>query len=121
MAVNEQNTGQIINGTFTDNSQGATIPTKNLESAMNEANTVPGWHVNSNDQTIIPLIWGPKSLPHTIYIFDKTNNKIGVVLSKYNGNFNQVPGIADPTVGSIYQDVDVTPGSEINYIIFLVV
>ena len=28
MAVNEQNTGQIINGTFTDNSQGATIPTK---------------------------------------------------------------------------------------------
>jgi hypothetical protein len=21
---------------------------------MNEANTVPGWHVNSNDQTIIP-------------------------------------------------------------------
>jgi hypothetical protein len=40
MAVNEQNTGQIINGTFTDNSQGATIPTKNLESAMNEANTI---------------------------------------------------------------------------------
>ena len=114
MAVNEQNTGQIINGTFTDNSQGATIPTKNLESAMNEANTVPGWHVNSNDQTIIPLIWGPKSLPaYNPYIFDKTNDKIGVVLSKYNGNFNQVPGIADPTVGSIYQDVDVTPGSEI--------
>ena len=114
MAVNEQNTGQIINGTFTDNSQGPTIPTKNLESAMNEANTVPGWHVNSNDQTIIPLIWGPKSLPaYNPYIFDKTNNKIGVVLSKYNGNFNQVPGIADPTVGSIYQDVDVTPGSEI--------
>ena len=114
MAVNEQNTGQIINGTFTDNSQGATIPTKNLESAMNEANTVPGWHVNSNEQTIIPLIWGPKSLPaYNPYIFDKTNNKIGVVLSKYNGNFNQVPGIADPTVGSIYQDVDVTPGSEI--------
>ena len=114
MAVNEQNTGQIINGTFTDNSQGVTIPTKNLESAMNEANTVPGWHVNSNDQTIIPLIWGPKSLPaYNPYIFDKTNNKIGVVLSKYNGNFNQVPGIADPTVGSIYQDVDVTPGSEI--------
>ena len=114
MAVNEQNTGQIINGTFTDNSQGATIPTKNLESAMNEANTVPDWHVNSNDQTIIPLIWGPKSLPaYNPYIFDKTNNKIGVVLSKYNGNFNQVPGIADPTVGSIYQDVDVTPGSEI--------
>ncbi|MBS9539508.1 SasC/FmtB family protein [Staphylococcus hominis] len=114
MAVNEQNTGQIINGTFTDNSQGATIPTKNLESAMNEANTVPGWHVNSNDQTIIPLIWGPKSLPaYNPYIFDKTNNKIGVVLSKYNGNFNQVPGIADLTVGSIYQDVDVTPGSEI--------
>ena len=114
MAINEQNTGQIINGTFTDNSQGATIPTKNLESAMNEANTVPGWHVNSNDQTIIPLIWGPKSLPaYNPYIFDKTNNKIGVVLSKYNGNFNQVPGIADPTVGSIYQDVDVTPGSEI--------
>ena len=114
MAVNEQNTGQIINGTFTDNSQGATIPTKNLESAMNEANTVPGWHVNSNDQTIIPLIWGPKSLPaYNPYIFDKTNNKIGVVLSKYNGNFNLVPGIADPTVGSIYQDVDVTPGSEI--------
>ena len=114
MAVNEQNTGQIINGTFTDNSQGATIPTKNLESAMNEANTVPGWHVNSNDQTIIPLIWGPKSLPaYNPYIFDKTNNKIGVVLSKYNGNFNQVPGIADPTVGSIYQNVDVTPGSEI--------
>ena len=36
---------------------------------MNEANTVPGWHVNSNDQTIIPLIWVLNRCPHTILIY----------------------------------------------------
>ena len=30
-----------------------------------------------NDQTEIPLVWGPKALPpYNPYVFDKTNNKI---------------------------------------------
>ena len=45
------------------------------------------------------------------YVFDKTNNKIAAVLSKYPNNLGGVAG--DKTVGPIYQDVDVTPGSEV--------
>ncbi|WP_438873194.1 SasC/FmtB family protein [Staphylococcus haemolyticus] len=112
MSINETNSGQIINGTFTDTSNGAVIPTNQTVSEMNQAGKITGWHVKDNDQTEIPLVWGPKALPpYNPYVFDKTNNKIAAVLSKYPNNLGGVAG--DKTVGPIYQDVDVTPGSEV--------
>ena len=112
MIINETNSGQIINGTFTDTSNGAVIPTNQTVSEMNQAGKITGWHVKDNDQTEIPLVWGPKALPpYNPYVFDKTNNKIAAVLSKYPNNLGGVAG--DKTVGPIYQDVDVTPGSEV--------
>uniref|UniRef100_UPI003703DD01 SasC/FmtB family protein n=2 Tax=Staphylococcus haemolyticus TaxID=1283 RepID=UPI003703DD01 len=112
MSINETNSGQIINGTFTDTSNGAVIPTNQTVSEMNQAGKITGWHVKDNDQTEIPLVWGPKTLPpYNPYVFDKTNNKIAAVLSKYPNNLGGVAG--DKTVGPIYQDVDVTPGSEV--------
>ncbi|PTK55289.1 hypothetical protein BUZ33_09820 [Staphylococcus haemolyticus] len=112
MSINETNSGQVINGTFTDTSNGAVIPTNQTVSELNQANKITGWHVKDNDQTEIPLMWGPKALPpYNPYVFDKTNNKIAAVLSKYPNNLGGVAG--DKTVGPIYQDVDVTPGSEV--------
>lgn len=112
MSLNETNSGQIVNGAFTDTSNGAVIPTNQTVSEMNQASKITGWHVKDNDQIEIPLMWGPKALPlYNPYVFDKTNNKIAAVLSKYPSNVNGVA--ADKTVGPIYQDIDVTPGSEI--------
>ncbi|WP_210130248.1 SasC/FmtB family protein [Staphylococcus sp. GDX8P54P] len=114
MAINETNSGQVINGNFTDTSAGAEIPTVATESAMDAASTIPGWKVVNSQQTQIPLIWGPKALPSYTYItFDKTENKIGAVLSKYSDNLSA--GVADNSVGPIYQDIDVTPGSELQF------
>ena len=114
MAINETNSGQVVNGNFTDTSNGAEIPTANTESAMDEASKIPGWKVVNSQQTQIPLVWGPKVLPSYTYItFDKTNNKIGAVLSKYSDNLSY--GRPDNSVGPIYQDIDVTPGSELQF------
>ncbi|MCH4458701.1 DUF1542 domain-containing protein [Staphylococcus haemolyticus] len=114
MAINETNSGQVINGNFTDTSNGAEIPTAATESAMDEASKIPGWKVVNSQQTQIPLVWGPKVLPSYTYItFDKTNNKIGAVLSKYSDNLSY--GRPDNSVGPIYQDIDVTPGSELQF------
>ena len=114
MAINETNSGQIVNGNFTDTSNGAEIPTVATESAMDAASTIPGWQVVNSQQTQIPLVWGPKVLPSYTYVtFDKTNNKIGAVLSKYSDNLSY--GRPDNNVGPIYQDIDVTPGSELQF------
>ncbi|UDI77993.1 DUF1542 domain-containing protein [Staphylococcus taiwanensis] len=114
MAINETNSGQIVNGNFADTSSGAEIPTATSESAMDAASTIPGWKVENSQQNQIPLVWGPKVLPSYSYLtFDKTNNKIGAVLSKYDEILDY--GRPDPTVGPIYQDIDVTPGSEIQF------
>ena len=114
MAINETNSGQVINGNFTDTSNGAEIPTAATESAMDEASKIPGWKVVNSQQTQIPLVWGPKVLPSYTYItFYKTNNKIGAVLSKYSDNLSY--GRPDNSVGPIYQDIDVTPGSELQF------
>ena len=81
---------------------------------MDAASTIPGWQVVNSQQTQIPLVWGPKVLPSYTYVtFDKTNNKIGAVLSKYSDNLSY--GRPDNNVGPIYQDIDVTPGSELQF------
>lgn len=112
MALNEQNTSGIINGNFEDTSNGASIPTNETESAMNPANKVTGWHVKDSAQTEIPLVWGPKALPaYNGQTFNLTTHKIGAVLSKSTDNNNANERV--PQVGPIYQDIDVTPGSEV--------
>ena len=45
MSINETNSGQIINSTFTDTSNGAVIPTNQTVSEMNQAGKITGWHV----------------------------------------------------------------------------
>lgn len=112
MALNEQNTSGVINGNFEDTSNGASIPTNETESAMNPANKVTGWHVKDSAQTEIPLVWGPKALPaYNGQTFNLTTHKIGAVLSKSTDNSNANQRV--PQVGPIYQDIDVTPGSEV--------
>lgn len=109
MALNETNSGQIINGSFTDTSNGAVIPTNATESERNPANKVTGWHVSDSNQTEIPLVWGPKGLSlYNYYTFDKTRNKVAAVLSTYTDS--GLYGARDSKVGPTYQDVDVTPG-----------
>ena len=96
MSINETNSGQIINGTFTDTSNGAVIPTNQTVSEMNQAGKITGWHVKDNDQTEIPLVWGPKALPpYNPYVLIKQTIKL--VLSKYPNNLGGVAG--DKTVG----------------------
>ena len=112
MALNEQNTSGIINGDFEDTSNGASIPTNETEAAMNSATTVTGWHVKDSAQTEIPLVWGPKALStYNGQTFNLTTHKIGAVLSKSTDNSNANQRV--PQVGPIYQDIDVTPGSEV--------
>ena len=65
MAINETNSGQIVNGNFTDTSNGAEIPTVATESAMDAASTIPGWQVVNSQQTQIPLVWDLKFYHHT--------------------------------------------------------
>ena len=50
MSINETNSGQIINSTFTDTSNGAVIPTNQTVSEMNQAGKITGWHVKDNDR-----------------------------------------------------------------------
>ena len=77
MSINETNSGQIINGTFTDTSNGAVIPTNQTVSEMNQAGKITGWHVKDNDQTEIPLVWGPKALPpYNPYVLIKQTIKL---------------------------------------------
>ena len=58
-----------LTGTFTDTSNGAVIPTNQTVSEMNQAGKITGWHVKDNDQTEIPLVWGPKHYHHIIHTF----------------------------------------------------
>ena len=65
MAINETNSGQIVNGNFTDTSNGAEIPTVATESAMDAAKHNTRMAVVNSQQTQIPLVWDPKFYHHT--------------------------------------------------------
>ena len=71
MAINETNSGQIINGSFTDTSNGAVIPTNATESERNPSSKLTGWHDNKSSQTEIQLVWVPNGLSlYNYYTFD---------------------------------------------------
>ena len=65
---------------------------------MNQAGKITGWHVKDNDQTEIPLVWGPKALPpYNPYVLIKQTIKLLQYFQKYPNNLGGVAG--DKTVG----------------------
>uniref|UniRef100_UPI0021B81541 SasC/FmtB family protein n=1 Tax=Streptococcus mitis TaxID=28037 RepID=UPI0021B81541 len=119
LAKNRQNTGQIINGDFSDASRGATIPTEGPRNAANTYSAVTedqmvGWKLDKTDGKTnrFDLVWGPNALPAYNYLtFGKTPNKVGANLGLYT-NHNFYGGKRKDGSGPIYQDIDVTPGGE---------
>ena len=96
LAKNRKNTGQIINGDFSDTSKGATIPTEGPRNAANTYSAVTedqmvGWKLDKTDGKTnrFDLVWGPNALPAYNYLtFGKTPNKVGANLGLYtNHNF----------------------------------
>ncbi|WP_261066054.1 SasC/FmtB family protein, partial [Streptococcus mitis] len=119
LAKNRQNTGQIINGNFSDTSKGATIPTEGPRNAANTYSAVSedqmvGWKLDKTDGNTsrFDLVWGPNALPAYNYLtFGKTSNKVGANLGLYT-NHNFYGGKRKNGSGPIYQDISVTPGGE---------
>ena len=119
LAKNRKNTGQIINGDFSDTSKGATIPTEGPRNAANTYSAVTedqmvGWKLDKTDGKTnrFDLVWGPNALPAYNYLtFGKTPNKVGANLGLYT-NHNFFNGKRKDGSGPIYQDIDVTPGGE---------
>ena len=119
LAKNRKNTGQIINGDFSDTSKGATIPTEGPRNAANTYSAVTedqmvGWKLDKTDGKTnrFDLVWAPNALPAYNYLtFGKTPNKVGANLGLYT-NHNFYGGKRKEGSGPIYQDIDVTPGGE---------
>ncbi|RAN56779.1 hypothetical protein B8A40_08175, partial [Dolosigranulum pigrum] len=106
----------LINGDFSDLSQGAKV---GAESVNNGVNSVPGWTVINSTQEVIPLINRRKALTATVSRneFVNPNNNNAVVLGVSSTEFvtdNLNKGKIDvDKVGGIYQTINVTPGSEL--------
>ncbi|RAN50969.1 hypothetical protein B8A39_07925, partial [Dolosigranulum pigrum] len=106
----------LINGDFSDLTLGAVVG-----SADNEPNSVPGWTVVNSNQTKIPLVnrrstnFGNQEHPQDKN-HDSTRNN-GVILGASDNAFystNNKTGIVNVNeIGGIYQELDVTPGSEL--------
>lgn len=69
MSINETNSGQIINGTFTDTSNGAVIPTNQTVSEMNQAGKITGCHVKIMIEQKFLLCGDLKHYHHIIHTF----------------------------------------------------
>ncbi|QTJ57515.1 SasC/FmtB family protein [Dolosigranulum pigrum] len=106
----------LINGNFSDLSQGAKV---GAESVNNGVNSVPGWTVINSTQEVIPLINRRKALTATVSRneFVNPNNNNAVVLGVSSTEFvtdNLNKGKIDvDKVGGIFQTINVTPGSEL--------
>ncbi|QTJ36706.1 SasC/FmtB family protein [Dolosigranulum pigrum] len=106
----------LINGDFSDLSQGAKV---GAESVNNGVNSVPGWTVINSTQEVIPLINRRKALTATVSRneFVNPNNNNAVVLGVSSTEFvtdNLNKGKIDvDKVGGIFQTINVTPGSEL--------
>ncbi|WP_281524047.1 SasC/FmtB family protein, partial [Dolosigranulum pigrum] len=106
----------LINGDFSDLSLGAVVG-----SADNGPDSVPGWTVVNSNQTKIPLVnrrstnFGNQGHPQDKN-HDSTRNN-GVILGASDNAFystNNKTGIVNVNeIGGIYQEFDVTPGSEL--------
>ena len=98
----------IINGNF---EEGTVKPTGNEKIVTNDASNVVGWHVVDPKQTEIPIADATTRYVGSV----DSNHPYGVLLAGYlRDHTNSNAGTEKvETIGKIYQDINVTPGSEV--------
>ena len=102
----------IINGNF---EEGTVKPTGNEKIVTNDASNVVGWHVVDSKQTEIPIADVRKKMKWVSVGSVDGNHPYGVVMAGYRSlKTGANPGTDRvDTIGKIYQDINVTPGSEV--------
>ena len=102
----------IINGNF---EEGTVKPTGNEKIVTNDASNVVGWKVIDSKQTEIPIANSSKRLAWVTAGSIDWNHPYGVVMAGYRSlKTGNNPGTDKvDTIGKIYQDIKVTPGSEV--------
>ena len=102
----------IINGNF---EEGTVKPTGNEKIVTNDASNVVGWKVVDSKQTEIPIANSSKRLAWVTAGSIDWNHPYGVVMAGYKSLKTQYNPGTDKvdTIGKIYQDIKVTPGSEV--------
>ena len=102
----------IINGNF---EEGTVKPTGNEKIVTNDASNVVGWKVFDSKQTEIPIANSSKRLAWVTAGSIDWNHPYGVVMAGYRSlKTGNNPGTDKvDTIGKIYQDIKVTPGSEV--------
>ena len=102
----------IINGNF---EEGTVKPTGDEKIVTNDASNVVGWHVVDSKQTEIPIADARKKMKWVSVGSVDGNHPYGVVMAGYRSlKTGANPGTDRvDTIGKIYQDINVTPGSEV--------
>ena len=102
----------IINGNF---EEGTVKPTGDEKIVTNDASNVVGWHVVDSKQTEIPIADVRKKMKWISVGSVDGNHPYGVVMAGYRSlKTGSNPGTDRvDTIGKIYQDINVTPGSEV--------
>ena len=102
----------IINGNF---EEGTVKPTGDEKIVTNDASNVVGWHVVDSKQTEIPIADVRKKMKWVSVGSVDGNHPYGVVMAGYRSlKTGSNPGTDRvDTIGKIYQDINVTPGSEV--------
>ena len=102
----------IINGNF---EEGTVKPTGDEKIVTNDASNVVGWKVVDSKQTEIPIANSSKRLAWVTAGSIDWNHPYGVVMAGYRSLKTQYNPGTDKvdTIGKIYQDIKVTPGSEV--------
>ena len=102
----------IINGNF---EEGTVKPTGNEKIVTNDASNVVGWKVVDSKQTEIPIANTSKRAAWVTGGSIDWNHPYGVVMAGYRSlKTGNNPGTDKvDTIGKIYQDIKVTPGSEV--------
>ena len=98
----------IINGNF---EEGTVKPTGNEKIVTNDASNVVGWHVVDSKQTEIPIANATTRYVGSV----DSNHPYGVLLAGYLRDHTNLNAGTEKveTIGKIYQDINVTPGSEV--------
>lgn len=107
LKANETNTS-IINGHF-DHVSGGNLPAPNQ--GLTIVKGVEGWTTLSKDSNPeFPIARVTKARNYGSYMSDG-KAPFGVVIARTTDGYNR--SVLDPKVAGIYQDIDVTPGSEL--------
>ena len=102
----------IINGNF---EEGTVKPTGDEKIVTNDASNVVGWHVVDSKQIEIPIADVRKKMKWVSVGSVDGNHPYGVVMAGYRSlKTGANPGTDRvDTIGKIYQDINVNPGSEV--------